>query len=121
MPDQTIETTGIQGPPDHDLQQKSYRSKNRESRKVHAIDIELANHDKLPSCNAGASPDPASATSVCSICLGRYGGASGQRVCRRPTIAARCVAAVQAAASLIAMSIFCNKSSPSCGTRPRAK
>jgi len=53
MPDQTIETAGIQEPLDHDLKQKGDRGKDRESRKVHAIDIELANHDTLPSYNAG--------------------------------------------------------------------
>ena len=53
MPDQAIETTGIQEPLDQDLKQKSDRGKDRESRKVHAIDIELANHDTFPSCNAG--------------------------------------------------------------------
>jgi hypothetical protein len=31
MPDQTIETTGIQEPLDHDLKQKSDRGKDRES------------------------------------------------------------------------------------------
>src|SRR5262249_25958279 len=48
MPDQTIETIGIQEPLDHDLKQKGDCRKDSESRKVHAVDIEFANHDSAP-------------------------------------------------------------------------
>ena len=47
MPDETIDAAGIQEPLDHKLEHKSNCGKNRKSRKIHAIDIELANHRML--------------------------------------------------------------------------
>ena len=63
MPDPTIEADGTQEPVDHeDLKQKSDGGKDRERRKVHALDIELANHDTLSTL--AASPGPAGAASA---------------------------------------------------------
>src|SRR5580704_10982193 len=76
MPDQTIEAKGIQKSHDCDLKQKSDSGIDRKSRNVHAIDVELPNHDTLPSCRADGSPDSGSVGSVCSVPIGRYGGAS---------------------------------------------
>src|SRR5215475_12080263 len=57
VPDQSIEADGGQEPVDRKLEQERDSGEDRERRKVHAIDIELANHDTLPT--PAASPGPA--------------------------------------------------------------
>src|SRR5262249_44054304 len=75
MPDPAIEAKGTQEPVDHDLKQKGDGGKDRERRKVHTIDIELANHDTL--LTPTASLAPTCGASACAACFGRYSGAPG--------------------------------------------
>ncbi len=60
----------IQKPLDRKLKYKSDRGENRKSRKIHAIDIELANHGMLLHMTLAAALVPDCAPGAGAICIG---------------------------------------------------
>ena len=74
MPNETVETGGVEEPFDSKLNNKSDSGKNYQSRKIHPVNIELATHNMFyqVTLTVAAASGEAGAN-----CAGRYGAAFG--------------------------------------------